>query len=61
MIKLNPYAIVLRRAELRKEEAAAKKSDAIKQQRLKVAAAKKARKVGSTKFYKSMARAEDRF
>ena len=61
MIKLNPYAIVLRRAELRKAEAAAKKSDAIAEKRRKIAKAKKARKVGSKKFYQSMARSEERF
>merc|ERR1711981_478844 len=54
MVKLNPYAMTLRRAELLRQEASANKSKALMDARKKKAAARKKYSKGSKTYYKNL-------
>ena len=54
MVKLNPYAIVLRRAEMRRQEAAKSKNAAVATARRAAAKARKARRAQSKNFYSNL-------
>ena len=54
MVKLNPYAMTLRRAELLRQEAVSKKSAAIQAKRKAKLAQQKKYAKGSKKFYSNL-------
>jgi len=54
MVKLNPYAIVLRRAEMRRQEAAKSKNAAVATARRAATKARKARRAQSKNFYSNL-------